>query len=51
MPSGPGAASVFKMATAHCKRMGVKGGFKKGSKGDHCRDRVAEGIAKKKGMK
>ena len=45
MPYGKGAAKAFKMATGSCQRSGLKS-FKKGSAGDACRKKRAEGIAK-----
>ncbi len=47
MPTGPGASRAFAIATAACKRMGSKS-FKKGTKGDACRGRIAERVARRK---
>lgn len=46
MPTGPGAARAFKIATASCKKSGHKS-FKPGSAGQKCRSKRAEGVARK----
>jgi len=50
MPKGPGASRAFAIATASCKKSGMKS-FKKGSKGDSCRKKRAEGVARTRSHK